>query len=233
MHKLFPSLAFLVLFYVSAHAQSKGSLWYYGLDLQNLNMTQFDYTFGKIGSAEQRLSTQIWLERRFKSKTKGPFTTQNGLRLELQTFSREGQTLQNFPVQSAWFRVPVMWTQTMPRFFKDETHPLFEMQSGIGYHFAYSQYIEAGGLPVAEAPSYWVHGPQALLGINFYIQSGTMINLGWRFAFDLGVIGNEANDPKLFYMDNGFSIGFSSSFADTGRRMRAVKAWRKDKRSRK
>ena len=211
-------------------AQKKGDLWFYGLDLLNPNMTQFDFKAGKIGSAEQKVFTQIWLERRFNPKEKGPFKLQNGLRFELQALQREGLTLQNQSVQSSWFRIPVMWTQTMPRFYKDDEKPLFELQSGLGYHIAFSQYIEAGGQGVREEPSYWVHGLQGMLGINFYVQSGTMLNLSWRYSVDLGISGNETADPKLFYQDSGFSIGIASSFADTARRFKAMKNWRKARR---
>lgn len=231
-------LRLLLLFLISLHflssveAQTKGDFWFYGLDIMNPNMTQFDYERGKIGVAEQRVSTQVWLERRFKQRLRGPFLYQNGLRLELQSFSRSGIGNDGLPVSSGWLRVPLMWMQHMPRFIKDDKHPIFEMQTGIGYYLAKPYYYDTLSFLLTDH-NYWSHGVQAMIGLNFYIQSGSAIQLGWRINFDAGRIGENSENAALQYQDAGFSIGFSSSFADTSRRMKAVKAWRNARRSRK
>jgi hypothetical protein len=195
-------------------AQDRPHHWHFGVNLINPNYTQYDLKLGRLSDAKPNFGTDTWVEYRFKLKQKGAFQVQEGILGGLQMFSRQG-VQRGSSVQTQHYRMPICWTRTMPRMIQGDKRPLLESRSGIGVYFDKPVWL-AGPPSLIENNrlTNWNIGMQAEFQLDFHIQAGTRVVLGWRLSADLATIGGSKDVFDMRYFEHGFTFGFANTFDD-------------------
>jgi hypothetical protein len=226
-------LLLLLIIFISnlITAQTPNRGWHYGSEISTVWSRQFDWQIPILDNTGSVFRIQTWGEYRFKAKARGPFTIQNGLRFDVQSFLRD-VLIWPRQYETGFFRIPFTWTMHQPRYLRDEKHPLFEMSTAIGPHITLPFAGDTDFIPPQPfAPSLGIY---TALGIEFYIQTGSRLTLNFQASTDfIPLEGSGGSRYSPLFFDSGFSIGFASSFADTRIRAKAMKEYRKKKKKRR
>jgi hypothetical protein len=137
---------------------------------------------------------------------------------------------QNFG--SYWVRFPLMWYTHVPVRLKGTDQTLFTFTSGLGYQMSIPIGIEEINRNLATG--YVNHGFSTDMGFQLEGPFGSRMKLAYRLSMDLfSSKASVANAERLKFIDNGFVLGMSASFAGGKERRNAFKAERKAKKEAK
>lgn len=218
---------FIVFFHFSVLAQ-----WQYGMDVQFSKARLFSWEAGYLSGLNSNTGIIYWFEYRFKEKERGPFKYQDGFRTDIQLYLRNVPDAVTGSINSQWLRFPFWWTRTLPRILKDEKHPIFELNTGVGYYLAKPISV-SNRFTTIQKQNYSTHGFLGEIGLAFYLQTGSRINVNFNYSMDLGALNVAPTDEVLKFIDRGMTVGFSSSFSDTRLRMQAMRKAQRERREKR